>query len=370
MKVCFVVSQLFAWGKYGGFGSLTRTLGREMVERGVQVSAVVPGRSGQRSVEYLDGIEVLSFPQWSLGLFERRLYRECDADIYHSEEPTLGTWAARKAMPDRRHLVTFQDPRDREGWLIEFLHAESARRKLYYPVLRFYERNRLVDRAVRSADSTYCQARTLCTKAQKIFNLSTTPGFLPNPVIVPAEPVDKASKPTVCFLGRFDPVKKPEVFFELAREFPKVRFVAIGTAENPRRDRELREKYAGIPNLQLTGFIDQFVSGGVYDLLGQSWIVINTSAKEALPVSFLEAAACRCAIISPHDADGFATKFGRHVQNADFAGALESLLSNDEWRSRGQAAYEYVKQTHEVGAVVDRHLVEYQAVLAGARTRS
>jgi glycogen synthase len=33
MKVCFVVSQIFAWGKLGGFGSLTRTLGRELVKR-------------------------------------------------------------------------------------------------------------------------------------------------------------------------------------------------------------------------------------------------------------------------------------------------------------------------------------------------
>ena len=56
MKVCFVASQLFAWGKYGGFGSLTRTLGREMAKRGVEVSAVVPRRSGQHSVEDLDGI--------------------------------------------------------------------------------------------------------------------------------------------------------------------------------------------------------------------------------------------------------------------------------------------------------------------------
>jgi hypothetical protein len=43
--------EIFAWGKYGGFGRATRIIGRELVKRGYEVYAVVPRRPGQKPVE-------------------------------------------------------------------------------------------------------------------------------------------------------------------------------------------------------------------------------------------------------------------------------------------------------------------------------
>ncbi len=63
MKVCFICTEIFAWNKYGGFGKATRTIGRELVKRGIEVSAVIPRRNEQREFEILDGIKVLSFPK-------------------------------------------------------------------------------------------------------------------------------------------------------------------------------------------------------------------------------------------------------------------------------------------------------------------
>jgi hypothetical protein len=74
--------------------------------------------------------------------------------------------------------------------------------------------------------------------------------------------------------------------------------------------------------------------------------------------------------MSPHDADGFASRFGYHVEKGEFAEGLEFLLSKDEWRARGEAGYEYVRQTHEVTKVVDRHIAEYEALLDRAQGRS
>ncbi len=76
------MSQLFAWGKYGGFGSLTRTLGSELIKRGIEVNAIVPRHKGQRPIENLDGITVLSFPPESI-LSSKKLYQMCNADIFH-----------------------------------------------------------------------------------------------------------------------------------------------------------------------------------------------------------------------------------------------------------------------------------------------
>ena len=59
MRICLISTEIFAWGKFGGFGRATRMIGGELVKRGVEVIAVVPQRPGQRAVEQLDGITVL-----------------------------------------------------------------------------------------------------------------------------------------------------------------------------------------------------------------------------------------------------------------------------------------------------------------------
>jgi hypothetical protein len=119
LRICLISVEIFAWGKYGGFGRATRTIGRELVKRGFEVSAVVPRRSGQQAVENLDGITVLGFdPAWPWTAL--RLLRDTDADVYHSCEPSFGTYLAQRAAPARKHMVTFRDPRELQEWKIEF----------------------------------------------------------------------------------------------------------------------------------------------------------------------------------------------------------------------------------------------------------
>ncbi len=111
MKICLICVEIFAWGKYGGFGRATRLIGRELVNRGVEVYAVVPRREGQKPVEVLDGITVLSFPSrapWQA----TSLFKQCNADIYHSCEPSFSTYLAMKAMPHKKHAISMRDPRD------------------------------------------------------------------------------------------------------------------------------------------------------------------------------------------------------------------------------------------------------------------
>ena len=81
------------------------------------------------------------------------------------------------------------------------------------------------------------------------------------------------------------------------------------------------------PNLDMRGFVDQFRSDDLSRILGASWIIMNTSAREGLPNSMLEAAAHRCAILSSVNPDGFAVEFGRHVEDDNFAAGLEWLLA-------------------------------------------
>ena len=104
MRLCLISTEIFAWGKHGGFGRAARLIGGELVKRGIEVFAVVPQRPGQGPIERLDGITVLSFPP-ARPFRMLRLFKEIDAEIYHSCEVSLGTYLAQQAMPQRRHMI-------------------------------------------------------------------------------------------------------------------------------------------------------------------------------------------------------------------------------------------------------------------------
>jgi len=358
--------EIFAWGKYGGFGRATRIIGRELVQRGVEVVAVIPRRGDQRPVEYLDGIKVLGFEPGRILSLER-LFKEADADIYHSEEPSFGTYLAMRAMPDRKHVVTFRDTRNPQDWLTEL--SLPSLNLLQVAANWLYEDNWLVQRSVRNADARYAASKLLIPNARAKYHLDADPIFLPTPVIIPDE-VKKNQEPTVCFISRWDRRKRPELFFELAKNFPQVHFIAAGKSRDKAWDRRLRTKYGNVPNLEMLGFINQFQSVELSNILDKSWILVNTAMREGLPNAFIEAAASRCAILSAVDPDGFATHFGYHAVHDDFSKGLEILLADNLWGERAQQGYEYVKKVFNCNTAIERHLEEYSQLLLTPKSAS
>jgi glycosyltransferase involved in cell wall biosynthesis len=361
MRVCFIVSEFFSWGKYGGYGTATRVLATELVRRGLQVSVITPARGAQPEREVVEGVAVLSYPAQSLRT-QYRLLSEAQADVYHSQEPSLGTWLARKAAPHSAHVVTCRDTRVSADWLIElrsWILDRSFRTLLTFP----YENNPLVRRSVRSADAVFCPNEFSRPIAQAKYRLASLPGFLPNPVRPPTVLIEKAQVPTVCFLGRWDRRKRPELFFQLAKSFPEVNFIAMGQARTGAVTEMLQEQYGGLPNLELQGFVDQFSSSQFQQILSRSWILVNTALREGLPRSFLEAASFKCAILSRVDPDGFASRFGYRVENDDFAAGLRALLQDGAWRGKGEGAQAYVSQKYGFESSIIQHLDTYRQLV-------
>lgn len=355
MKICLICVEIFAWGKYGGFGRTTRMIGRELAKRGVKVYAVIPRRDGQKPVEELDGITVLGFPYYNPWA-ARKLYHECDADVYHSQEPSFGTVLAMREMPDRKHIITFRDPRNWTDRSIEMRFPSRSRIRTLMATL--YE-NAVIKKSVGNADRLFCCSHDLGLKVRGLFGLDSVPAFLPSPIEIPTRPIKKSDRPTVCFLARWDRIKRPEMFFELARLFPDVRFVAIGKSQSLAWENLLRRKYGGIPNLEMVGFIHQFETEALSSILEESWILVNTSAREGLPTAFLEALSHRCAILSAVNPDGIPGRFGCHVKNGDFAAGLTALLAGDAWKEKGEAGYRFVREEFELKNAVDLHMAAY-----------
>jgi len=369
MHVCFVCIEFFGFGSFGGFGRATRMIGRELARRGHRVTVVTrqsPWSQERRRDFMLDGMRIRFYsarrPASSIAL-----YRECGADLYHSQDASLGTFLAMLAMPKAKHLVTFRAPLDDQDVNIDRRFGGEGFRARLMHYLQID--NPVVRAAVRSTPWRYAAAHYIVDKSVRHYGLSAAPEFLPTPVSVPAS-VEKAEHPTVCFVGRWDQIKQPEHFLGLAREFPAVNFIAVGGVPEPARDAELRRRYSGIPNLELTGPIDQFTSNRVSEILAKSWILVNTSLREGLPTTFVEAAAHRCAILSYLDPDGFASRFGQVAQPGELAEGLRQLLRDDTWRGRGDAGYDYVRGVYSTEAAIDRHLEVYRQVLEKPISRS
>ncbi|RJP53948.1 MAG: glycosyltransferase [Anaerolineaceae bacterium] len=356
MKICLISVEIFAWGKYGGFGRSTRMIGRELVKRGIDVTAVVPRRAGQKPVEAFDGIRVLGFdPRQPFSALE--LFRQADADIYHSQEPSFGTYLAQQAMPERKHIVTFRDTRNLHDWWLFLTHPTFSNIQVLLNYL--YEDNFLVAQSVRDADRCFTASRFLVSKARKKYRLPQDPEFLPSSIPLP-DAVVKSDTPLVCFVGRLDRIKRPHIFFELAQQFPEVDFVTIGAGHNVILEERFQKRYGRLPNLKLHGFVDQFRSKELSEILARSWILVNTSLHESLPTSFIEAVGHECAILSEINPDGFASEYGYHVLNGDYAAGLRYLLANDEWRKRGMLGAEYVLNTFSINVALQRHIKIYE----------
>ncbi len=367
MHVCLTCVEFFGDSIFGGFGRSTRFIGRELARRGVRVTVVVPRRSAARPDRYeVEGMEVFQFAPhrvWNA----IRLFRECGADIFHSQDASTLTFLARVAAPRAAHVVTFRDPMDRQDWRIETEAALMPR--LGWAQYRAFIKNPLVTLAVRRADARYAAARFLIPKAARVYGLTEPPSFLPSPVLAPIS-VGKAGRPTVCWVGRWEARKRVELFFNLARQFPEVDFIAVGGARDRGRDHELRRAFSGIPNLRMTGVLDQFEDPEWSDVLGRSRVLINTSLREGLPTTFLEAAAHRCAILSFTDPEGFASRFGRKTTESGLAADLGALLEDREWRQKGQAAFDFVSTTFGTDPAMAAHLTEYARVLRVKDRRS
>lgn len=367
MRICLIANQIAAWGKIGGFGSATRALGAGLAERGVEVFAVVPRRNheGQQRVENLDGITVIGTSAAET-MTSGRVFRRINADIYHSQEPTIATYLAQRAQPEATHLVTCRDPRGLRDHLVELQHT-NLRRRLQAPITWYYEASPWVKRAVRNADEVLMPAPSCLTpRIKALYGETVEPRFVPSLVDIPESPPSKGDNPLALFVGRWDHRKRIERFFELARRFPDVHFVAVGRAHDESYDRRLRETYGHLPNVEMPGYISRFGEDSLNRLYERAWILVNTSAREGLPYTFIEATAWGCALLSPLDPDGFTSRFGYHVADDSQQGLEKGLcwlLEADRWAERGLAGSAFVTTRFSAEASLSQHQALYRRIL-------
>ena len=181
-----------------------------------------------------------------------------------------------------------------------------------------------------------------------------------NFIEIPEEISNKESEtPLVATSGRISPQKNPDLFTSIARTMPEVQFLWIG--DGPQRDRLTAE------NISVTGYLSR---SQVLSLLKGSWVYLQTSKWEGMPVSVLEAMALgkpvtasriigNCDLIE-HGKTGFLyTLDDIH----GFKDKIRELLQNRQLReSIGKAARAHAEQHHDVKKAVEAYADMYRSI--------
>ena len=123
--------------------------------------------------------------------------------------------------------------------------------------------------------------------------------LLPNIIPLPKGKILKSSRPTVVFLGRLDPIKRPWLVLELAKCYPDVDFLLLGKPHFKGEGAWIPESPPG--NVQFLGHVSEDEK---IRLLSKAWVLVNTSIHEGLAVSMLEALACETPLLSLQDPGG------------------------------------------------------------------
>jgi glycosyltransferase involved in cell wall biosynthesis len=361
-SVCILSVQYFGDNKIGGFGSMARQLAEGLASRGVMTSVLVPNIGNRQEYEIINGVHVYSF-NYKNPWQPKRLIKQIDADIYHTQNSNLLTRLAAKIMPNKKHLVVCVDPRDTSEFFNEFIHATNKRR-IKIPLNYLFE-YLLVKKTVANADQVFVPAFFLIDKTTKMFRPKKPVRFLPDITNCSEVLPIKNTPIEVLFLARLDKRKRPEVVFDLIPKFPEIIFNVIGKAEDSERDQLLRDKYSHFDNVRWHGYINKFEEIKRFEsIVGGSTAILNSSSREGLPLTFLEAAGMGCAIISTVDPDSFASRFGRFIKVNEFAAALEDLKNNQEkYISLGKKTYEYVRNTYRYDKALDAHIAEYKRIM-------
>jgi glycosyltransferase involved in cell wall biosynthesis len=238
---------------------------------------------------------------------------------------------------------------------------------LYDLVNQLYKSDR-----VRFITQGYC----LNEKAKDLYRLrhDVPIEYVPNPVEIDYDfPVETHQKKNmVLFLGRIESVKRGWLFCEIAKRMPEYEFYMLGqTFRHSEKNEKIVGPYReGIPNLHFVGHVEGEQKARY---LQDAKILVNTSIREGIPISYLEALAYGTLLVSGFNAEALPERFGVFVgkvlgdgfDKVDlFVDGIRKIMSNEEQRKEtARQAVAYVKENHSIKQFQDtmRAIVKEEA---------
>jgi glycosyltransferase involved in cell wall biosynthesis len=172
----------------------------------------------------------------------------------------------------------------------------------------------------------------------------------------PCPPERDGQNSCVLWVGRGNPLKRPEIFLDVAAQLPHHRFVMVVAHENAHLDllQRVRARAARLSNLEL---YEDVPWSEIDRYFARARIFINTSTYEGFPNTFVQAALSEAPVVSLLvDPDGVLGKQQIGVcAGGDFGRLLELtkelLDDSDATISFGRRARSYALANHSLGKV-------------------
>jgi len=171
-------------------------------------------------------------------------------------------------------------------------------------------------------------------------------------------PIQQQPQDKVLWVGRSAPVKRPELFLELAKLLPQIQFIMIcQRADNEKQYNKLVNKANQIKNLK---FIPRVPFHKIHEYFQRAKVFVNTSDYEGFPNTFIQACKSATAILSLNvNPDNFLDKHDCGIScNGKwplFVDSLRSLLKNDRWLKIGMNGKKYVEVYHDVTRIIKQY---------------
>lgn len=381
MRIC-IVMEYHPADLTGGSETQVFGMAREFAKAGHEVSYVCQRYDRARPVgETVDGVRILRTLRW------RKVFRFLAAEqllrtvcrlrpeiVYQRfASPVTGL----TAMAARALSVPFvwgcsEDGSLDRGFLLHRPGGGSGGpvrlAKARVLCLNAWINQRLFDYGLRHARAVVVQNHSQLESLEANFGLHGT--LIPNGVVVRPARGPASPRPLVLWLNRIAPRKNAEAFIELARsmraEYPAVRFVLVGGRQNDAYMETIRQRAAGVDNLEMTGNV---APAEVQRWLEQAWVFMLTSTAEGFPNILLQAWAASTPVVSLKiDPDGLIAGEGLGLVSKTSDGLQRDtarLLDDAALRERlGSASRAYVAEHFEFAKIAERYLALFQELIA------
>ncbi|MDH6456561.1 glycosyltransferase involved in cell wall biosynthesis [Fusobacterium sp. PH5-7] len=322
IKVGLLVEEFYDkdLGGYGGYGILAREyIAKYLVSEEIEIEVIIGSNSKKKSKTIIrDGIKIHYLPKNYSSKFDidfiylskvKKFFKEQKFDIYMSIEMSKIAYEVLKREKNKKLILWVQDPRPKYDW--EEIKSVSISNE-YNSYLNYYSKweeriQKLLKKLnIENRLILISQGEYLKKKAKDLYKLpeNIEIKYFSNPIKIQNRVNFDLKKDSVIFLGRLTPVKRPWIYFELAKLFPEKIFYVCGQGDEIS---EILEKYKNIKNLKFMGHI----FGEEKDkLLKEAKVLVNTSIHEAIPVSFLEAISYGLKILSCQNPDDITANNG------------------------------------------------------------
>jgi glycosyltransferase involved in cell wall biosynthesis len=173
----------------------------------------------------------------------------------------------------------------------------------------------------------------------------------------------------ILWVGRIIPLKRPEIYLELAQHLPDLQFEMVGDCSQNEEEyfRRIKQSAEQIPNLT---FVSTVSHHDIHKYFAGKAIFVSTSSSEGFPNTFLEAWGNAIPVVSLDiDPDDVIRTHQLGYTVDEFEGMVArigELIEDEELRARmGANGRKFVEDEHRIEKVIDEYQHLFTQLLAG-----